>query len=241
MVLRRIARRLKQLVGGVPAPGLVRFGNLRRTTPLSRFWGQDRGRPVDRYYIESFLEKHRADVRGRVLEVGDPSYTRLFGGDRVTVSDVLHVDEGNPQATIVGDLADAPQIADDTFDCIILTQTLQLIFDVNGALATLHRILRPGGVLLATFPGITHTGDMDWSNHWCWSFTRTSAKRLFEPVFGADNIRLSASGNVLAATAFLYGMADRELTRAELDAYDPAYDMVIAVRAVRAHDDAAAR
>ena len=61
--------------------------------------------------------------------------------------------EGNPQATIVADLTDAPHIPDDTFDCAIVTQTLQFVYDVRAAFATLHRILAPGGVLLATVPG----------------------------------------------------------------------------------------
>ena len=45
------------------------LGDLRRTEPISRTWGADRGRPVDRYYIDSSLEAHRADIRGHVLEI----------------------------------------------------------------------------------------------------------------------------------------------------------------------------
>jgi peptidoglycan/xylan/chitin deacetylase (PgdA/CDA1 family)/glycosyltransferase involved in cell wall biosynthesis len=47
----------------------VEWGDLRRVQPLSRSWGRDRGKPIDRYYIDGFLETHRSDVRGRVLEV----------------------------------------------------------------------------------------------------------------------------------------------------------------------------
>lgn len=220
-----------------PRPGRVRFGSLRRTSPISRVWGRDRGRSLDRYYIEGFLDRQREDVRGRVLEVAEPTYTKEFGDDRVVRSDVLHVQEGNPAATIVADLTAADHIPDESFDCIILTQTLQLIFDVPAALRTLHRILTPGGVLLATFPGITHTGDADWQEHWCWSFTTTSARKLLHPVFGSDNVEIESHGNVLAATAFLYGLADAELRRDELDHHDPAYDMVITVRAVRNSGD----
>jgi hypothetical protein len=60
------------------------FVKLLGTAPVSRNFGYDRGLPVDRYYIEGFLDRHKSDVRGHVLEVGDDSYTRRYGGDRVT-------------------------------------------------------------------------------------------------------------------------------------------------------------
>src|SRR5262249_27189682 len=146
----RLLRRLKHGKNYTPAPGNIEFGDLRRTSPISRVFGFDRGRPVDRYYIEGFLARNAECVRGRVLEIGDDSYTRSFGADRVIRRDVLSVVDTNPRATIIGDLSNAPHIASNTFDCIILTQTLHLIYDVRAALATLHRILKPGGVLLAT-------------------------------------------------------------------------------------------
>src|SRR5690348_17021256 len=76
---------------GTPAAGMVRFGDLRRIEPLSRIFGSDRGLPVDRYYIEQFLAAHAADIQGRVLEIGHNVYTRKFGAERVTKSDVLHI------------------------------------------------------------------------------------------------------------------------------------------------------
>jgi hypothetical protein len=76
--------------------------------PVSRTFGFERGKPVDRWYIERFLAEHSADVRGRVLEVAESTYTGWYGGEDVTASDVLYAAEGNPDATVVGDLhADA--------------------------------------------------------------------------------------------------------------------------------------
>ena len=121
------------------------FGDLRRTTPVSSVFGYDRGNPVDRHYIEAFLEANRADVRGRVLEIGDSAYTRQFGGDRVERSDVLNRYEGHPETTFVGDLCDGANLPSDAFDCIVLTQTLHLLFDMPKAVATLWRVLKPGG------------------------------------------------------------------------------------------------
>jgi glycosyltransferase involved in cell wall biosynthesis/peptidoglycan/xylan/chitin deacetylase (PgdA/CDA1 family)/SAM-dependent methyltransferase len=222
----------------VPLHG-VEFGSFRRLTPISRDFGCDRGQPIDRYYIENFLEKHSTDVRGRVLEVGESTYTRRFGGERVTKADILHVTEGEPQATIIADLAAADHVPSNAFDCIIVTQTLQLIYDVHAAVRTLYRILKPGGVLLATFPGISQTYDHEWSATWYWNFTTTSARRLFEDTFSHANTQVESFGNVLAAVSFLHGLALEELTSAELDHRDPGYDVTLAVRAVKPADPAA--
>jgi len=141
----------------------VRFASLRRLQPLSRLFGFDRGRCVDRYYIENFLNSHCEDIRRHVLEIGDDAYTRRFGCARVTKNDVLHLTEGNPCATIVADLTSADNIPSDEFDCIIFTQTLQFIYDIRTAIRTLYRILKPGGVLLATFPALARSVVTTWS------------------------------------------------------------------------------
>jgi SAM-dependent methyltransferase len=216
-----------------PALGRVRFGDLRRGRPIDRDFGYGRGRPIDRYYIEHFLARQRADVRGRVLEVGDDAYTRQFGGERVVVRDVLHITPGNPAATIVADLTRADHIPSDAFDCIIFTQTLHLIYDLRAAIATLHRILKPGGVLLATTPGISQISRDEWAESWWWSFTSRSAGRLFREVFPPANVVVEAHGNVLAATAQLHGLGAEELRPEELDRRDPQYEVLITLRAVK--------
>jgi peptidoglycan/xylan/chitin deacetylase (PgdA/CDA1 family)/glycosyltransferase involved in cell wall biosynthesis/SAM-dependent methyltransferase len=224
---------------GRPAPNDVQFGALRRLTPISRCWGWDRGIPIDRYYIEKFLSRQAADIRGRVLEIGDNTYTSRFGGNDVTGSDVLHVTPANPIATIIGDLSDAPHIPDGVFDCIILTQTLQYVFDLRAAIRTLHRILRPGGVILATLPGISSTKDPDWSDTLYWNFTSLSARRLFTEAFPARDVEMEAFGNVLTATSFLHGLSAGELTTEEFAYADSGYEVTIGIRAIRREVDRA--
>src|SRR5438105_253056 len=147
--------------------GELDLGALRRLKPISSNSGYDRGLPVDRYYIEEFLGAHAADIRGRVLEIGGSDYTETFGGARVTAIDVLNVDDGDPQTTIVADLSHAEHIPSDTFDCIIATQTLQYVDDVESAARALHRILRPGGVLLLTAPGtVSRISPDPWRGRW---------------------------------------------------------------------------
>src|ERR687894_427089 len=67
-----------------PARGRLDLGDLRRLTPISREYGYDRGTPIDRFYIENFLEEHSSSIRGRVLEISENTYTRRFGGARAT-------------------------------------------------------------------------------------------------------------------------------------------------------------
>jgi SAM-dependent methyltransferase len=219
---------------GDPPVGWARFGSLRRLTPISRVFGLDRGLPIDRYYIERFLSAHASDIRGRVLEIGSDTYTRRFGRDWVTRSDVLSVAEGNPKATMVADLTCADHLPSDTFDCILLTQTLQFIYDVRAALKTLYRILKPAGILLATFSGISQISRYD-MDHWgdYWRFTSLSSRRLFAEVFPAAQVTVEAHGNVLTALTFLHGLAAEELRREELDFHDPDYEVVITARAVK--------
>jgi SAM-dependent methyltransferase len=145
---------------------------------------------------------------------------------------VLHGSAANRDATIVADLADAPHIPDESFDCIILTQTLQYLYRPDAAVATLHRILRPGGVLLMTVPGITQISvHYEWP--WYWSFTSIPVQRLLGEAFKPERVQCESHGKVLTAASHLYGVSASELTPAELQHVDPNYQVVITARAVR--------
>jgi SAM-dependent methyltransferase len=214
--------------------GTIDFGDLRRTSPLSRYFGYDRGTPVDRHYIEEFLARHAADIRGRVLEVGDNAYTVRFGGTRVAQSEVVHIDPKAPNVTYCTDLTHGTGIPDGVFDCVVLTQTLQLLFDLAKTVETLDRILKPGGVLLITAPGVSSVDRGEWGSTWFWSFTPASMRRLMEQRFGGTSVEVTSYGNVLTAAAFLYGLAGNELRPHELDVPDEQYPVIVAARVVKA-------
>ena len=174
------------------------------------------------------------DIRGTVLEISDPGYTQKFGGDRVTRSHVLHFWHDNPRATIVGDLATGKGIPEATFDCMIITQTYQMIYDIKSAVHSTYTALKPTGILLATLPGISQVSryDMDrWGD--CWRFTDASARRLFGDVFGDRNITVESHGNVLSAIAFLHGLSAEELKEEELNYSDANYQVMITLRAAK--------
>jgi len=218
----------------MPIYGRVRFGSLKRITPIQRGFSSGRGTYIDRYYIDKFLSKHAEDVRGRVLDLCEDGYTRQFGGSKVTHSDVLDVRPGHPGATIIADLTKGEEIPSDAFDCVILTQTLNFIYDTRAAIGTVHRILKPGGVVLVSVPGIcqvsmeevAYCGDF-------WRFTHLSLRRLFEEFFPSRCITVETGGNVFAATAFLYGISVEELPAKKLEYNDPDYQLSVLLRAVK--------
>lgn len=211
----------------------MNVGRSGSVAPLSENWGYDRGKPIDRHYIEAFLAGHSADVKGRLLEVAEDAYSRRFGGPRVTHQEILNVDASNPAATIVGDLADPATLPTAQFDCIILTQTLHLLFDMAAAVAQIHRALAPGGVALITVPGITPLDREDWLDSWYWSLTGPALRRLLSGPFRPENVDVAIYGNLYAATAFLHGASVQEVSTRKLDIYDRAYPVTVAARAVK--------
>jgi SAM-dependent methyltransferase len=213
---------------------LQRLGVGRRLDPVRRSYGLGAGQCIDRYYIERFLARHAGDVAGEVLEFQDNAYTVRFGGGHVTKSEVLDIDPANVQATIIADLTMENTIASEQFNCIIVTQVLQYTYDVDAAVRTLYRILKPGGVLLGTVPGIcqiSSRGMYCWGEYW--RFTSLAVRTLFAECFTAEKVEVEAYGNVLAATAFLHGLVAEELDQLALDAEDRDYEVVITVRAAR--------
>ena len=225
MLLRLLARRR--------AP--VEFASLTQLEPVSRMFGLDRGKPIDRHYIEQFLAGHAALIEGRTLEVGDDAYTRRFGEGRVRERDVLHVAPGHSGATLIGDLSDPTTIPEGVFDCFLCTQTLNVLFDVPRAVEGAHRLLKPGGVCLFTVAGISQVSRYD-EERWgaFWGFTKDSIRRLLEPVF-RGGCEIQTFGNIVAAIAFLQGVVVEDLPDPSLlDRVDPDYPVVVAAVARKA-------
>ena len=236
-VLRRWLRLQKLQVQRslLPLDRVTDFSVLRRVRPYRPDFGWHRGKCVDRYYVEQFLMQHSQDIRGRAVEIGENQYLTKFGGDRITHADVLDF-VPRPGVTLLTDLACAPAIPDNSFDCIVCTHTLMAIYDVHAATRTLHRILAPAGVALVTLAGISQIvpNRMNGGADDCWRFTRPSAHKLFADVFGREHVTVETFGNVLTATALLHGLVVDELTPEEFAHNDPDYPTIVAVRAVKA-------
>jgi len=227
-LIESLKRKVKRIVRG-----RVDFGDLGGTRPISPQFGFERGTPIDRYYIDAFLERNRSAIFGSILEVGDDSYTKRFGGERVARADILHIDAASPRATITGDLSDRSTLPEAEFDCAIITQTIHLIYDMRASVQNLYRSLKPGGTLLLTSPGITPVARDRWQDTWFWSMTPAGARKLFGEVFGDEHVEVDFYGNVFASIALLTGVATEEVSKRKLDVKDESYPVIVAVRGTR--------
>lgn len=194
--------------------------------PLSDKFGFDRGMPIDRYYIEKFLEKNKALIQGNVLEIADPFYTKKFGSQN-GVKSLVFSREAGPCVDFVGDLVAGWGVKENVADTFILTQTLPFIFDLNTAVRNATKMIRSGGHLLITVGGITPISRYDydrWGHYW--SFTDMSIREVLKSNETGFPI-IESYGNVKAACAFLYGLAAHEIKRSDLDYYDGNFQMLI--------------
>lgn len=209
------------------------FGRI-STKPNSNDFGLSRGTPIDRYYIDSFLKDNEFDIKGAALEIAESTYTKRFDHG-VTSFEVLHVDESNCKATIIGDLTRPESLPEKMVDCFICTQTLNFIFDIRKAVDGCFKLLRDGGVFLGTVSGNSQISryDMDrWGDYW--RFTDLSLKKLFTEYFREENITIQTYGNVFAANAFLQGLALEDIEdKSLLNENDPDYQVTLGIRAVR--------
>ena len=200
------------------------WGNLRRVTPLSEMFGFDRGTPIDRYYVDKFLSARRQLITGCVLEIQTTDHTHRYGSD-VATADTLDINAGF-RPTYVCDLATADIVPSGRYDCFLLPNTLCFLKDLEPALRHTRRIVRAGGVILATVPGfVPLTPDVPDYWHLSADGWRTITHRVWPD---CDTV-VETHGNCLAAMAALYGIAVEELTSNELDATDPRYPVLVTI------------
>lgn len=203
------------------------------TAPASDYYGFDRGRPIDRLYIENFLEQNRHDIHGVCLELLNNNYTATYGREDVVKSDVLDIDETNKNATVIDDLRNLRKIADNTYDCIILTQVLQFIDDVDACVFECHRVLKNGGVLLATLPSVSRVDCIAGVDGDYWRFTEASAKYMFKKLFKPEKLSVSTYGNVRSGISFYAGLAQEDVSVKMLEKNDPNFPLIVTVRAIK--------
>ncbi len=207
---------------------------LETITPISRRFGRERGTPIDRYYIESFLQSQSASVKGDAIEIAEDTYIRRFGGDRINKTYILAPTTEVKGANLIVDLTQVPDSQAGIADCFICTQTLNFIYDLKAAVEGIHKLLKPGGTALITVAGISQISPNDdkaWGDFW--RFTPRSAEKVIEGVFGKPEY-FECYGNLSAAVAFLMGASQEDLKdKSCLDGYDGYYPVIMGIKAVK--------
>ncbi len=200
------------------------WGNLRRVTPISARYGFDRGTPIDRYYVDKFFTAHRDAITGRVIEIQTRDHIRRYGSG-IVAADTLDIDPSF-QPTHCCDLAHADRVPSGSYDCFLLPNTLCFLRNLDASLREARRIVRPGGIILATVPGfVPLTADVEDYWHASAAGWRVVAARVWPDC----DTTVESHGNCLAAAAAMYGIAVEELTAAELDVHDPRYPVLVTI------------
>ena len=215
---------LRCVMRGYPVP---RWGNLRRVRPFSEHFGFERGTPIDRYYLERFLERHRHLITGRVLEIQAPGYTMKYGRALAAADSVDIVLRHNENLTYLCDLAKSERVIPDaSYDCFLLPNTLSHLRDVEGCLRNALRVVRPGGVILATTAALVPlTADVpDY-----WHASAAGWREIADRSWPGCDVRIDQHGNCLAAVAAMLGLTVEELEPSELDVNDPRYPVLVTV------------
>ena len=235
---KNIARKLpfsdgtKKLLRRIMKPAALYFWG-RGASPLSVYYGLDRGESIDRFYIENFLEQNQQCIKGVCFELLNNNYTVKYGKDKVVRSDVLDIDETNMSATIIDDLRHLKKVADNFYDCIVLTQVFQFIDDVDAGISECYRIRKKGGVLLATLPSISRIDCVAGIEGDYWRFTEASAKYLFEKKFNPEQLAISTKGNVRSGVYFYAGFSQEDVSERILGENDPNFPLIVTVKAVK--------
>lgn len=221
----------------LPVVRTLRGNALRRLWPLDD--GRERGQPVIRHYWETFLNDHKADVRGDCLEIGSTQTLRRVGGERVRRADAIDLVARNG-VTVVADLSRADGLSGNTYDCFVVPFTMHLIYDLDAALHHALRLLKPGGVLLVNFPCVDYyfANGLDMGTgrplFVFWWFTPIQVENLLRRAgLSAEDFALTISGNLFTRVAHQMNMPVEELTAEERSNDDAGHPLLISVRIVK--------
>ena len=195
--------------------------------PASTSFGLERGKAIDRIYIEDFLEKNKQYITGNCLEIAENTYTLQYGHN--VNSFILHV-EGWGKNAIKGNLETGEGLRHSFFDCAIITQTLMFTYHLESVAQNIYHMLKENGVALITVSGISPISKYDeenWGSYY--SFHKDAMIKLFVPLFGKENVQVESFGNVKTAMGVLYGLCYEDLEKSDFETNDDIYPVIITV------------
>ena len=185
----------------------LRPGRGRRDGAVTTWPGADKRHPHRSYYnwslrepLARWLEREGTNAAGlRVLDVGcgDKPYFPYFSA----ASEYVGVDPVDPHADVVGIAEELPR-EDASFDVVLCIQVLEHVDDPARAAHELHRVLKPGGRLLAATHG-TYVYHPDPADNWRW--THTGLQKLFTDNGTWTSLAVEPGAGTAAAIGLLVG------------------------------------
>ncbi len=120
-------------------------------------------------------------------------------------------EEGNP--VLQGDLQRL-DLPDDAFDAAVCAEVLEHLDDDAAALGELHRVLRPGGLLLVTVPANPYR--YDWTDRWAGHRRRYSVEMLAERMAQAGFTDIDVRGWGFPLTGLYHRQVYRRVLKRRL-------------------------
>lgn len=150
------------------------------------------------------LRRRLPTLGGLVLDVGGGRRTLHDDawpeGTRRLRLDVVPLHEPD----VVADVVRLPFV-DATFDSVLLSQVLEHLPEPHAAVREIHRVLKPGGVLIGTVPFVFPIHADPWDFH---RYTAAALERILVP-FGA--VEIEPYGNALGGAWTLVSSRSRLL------------------------------
>lgn len=227
--------KIKNIIENYLPKRKIHFIDINRLKPISNTFGFDRGTPIDRYYIEKFLNSNKESIKGSILEVSENTYSNKYHSGNNDTLNILCFDKDNSGSSIICDLSKPDSIPENYSDCFICTQTLNFIYDIDNAIFSCHKVLKNNGVFLGTVGGLSQISKYDmerWGDYW--RFTNLSIKKLFEKHFGTGNVETYVFGNLTSSICLLQGISINDLpTLKILEEIDNRYQIIIGIKATK--------
>jgi len=193
--------------------------------PLERDFGSKRGQPLDRYYIDLFINQKKDLIKGRVLEIGDDRYSKRFIS--APQRNVLRGRKNRGYKNYNGDLLNFATLKDiGQFDTLIITNVLNFIFDYDEAIKNIAKLTSKGGKCLFTvsaFSGISKFDNDRWGDYW--KFSQKSLGQILKKYF--SNIEIDSFGNASVSASFVLGLVTEDIPNTTLEIKDKNYPIII--------------
>jgi SAM-dependent methyltransferase len=186
-----------------------------RRPPVDGAPGLERREPAttDRHYLvlrslsDALQREIALRLDGRppvdVLDIGCGAkpYAPFFAGRCRSYTGIDTVP--GPAVDDIGEVGALPY-ADASFDVVLCTQVLEHVPDPARAVQEMHRVLRPGGTVLASTHGVFlyHPDPVELGGDY-WRWTHQGLARLFDVNASWSEIRVAPNGEVVAALGYI--------------------------------------